>query len=221
LVHTCAHNTAEAAELTRFARENGADGIGCTTPYFYTMDESAQYQFFSSVLEAADGLPSYLYNIPQCSGNVIGLPLMQRLKSEFAHVRGTKDSGGDMERFKSLIELGLPDFQVICGADHETLTALKLGGTASVTSTGNAYPELFQAVYDAFEKGDLEGAEQAQERLTALTKVLFEGRLVAAYKVALGYRGVDAGTVRSPQRELTDEEKAAVKSGLDDLGLLP
>ncbi len=220
LVHTCAHNTAEAVAQTKFASASGADGIGCTTPYFYGMDDEALYAFFSSVLEAADGSPSFLYNIPQCSGPVIPLPLIVRLKEQFGHVRGTKDSSGDMGRFEELIGLGLPDFQVVCGADHETFTALTLGGKASVTSTGNAFPEAFLAVYEAFDAGDMDGAASAQDRLTALTKVLHEGGLMHAYKVALGMRGVDAGTVRPPQRQLSDTEIANVRSGLMQLGFI-
>ena len=220
LVHVGAYNTAEAVALTCLAREEGADGIGSMPPYFYGMDDEAQYCFFSAVLEAADGMPSYLYNIPQCAGNEISLSLIVRLKQDFAHLRGVKDSSGDMDRFRATVELDLPDFEAICGADHETLTALTLGGHASVTSTGNAFPEVFQAVYQAFEQGDLDEAARAQERLTALTKVLREGRYIAAYKTALRLRGVDVATVRAPQRELTEEEVMDLHTGLKDLGLV-
>ena len=52
LVHVGAHNTTEAVELTRLAREEDADGVGCMPPYFYGMDDEAQYAYFSAVLEA-------------------------------------------------------------------------------------------------------------------------------------------------------------------------
>jgi len=220
IVHVGSFNTTEAVALLRFAAEQGVEAVGSMPPYFYPMDDEAQYVYFSRICEAADGMPVFLYNIPGCVGNVISLPLIARLKRAFPHLRGIKDSAGDMERLKATIDLGLPEFEVVSGADHRTLTALGLGSHASVTSTANAFPELFQAIYRAFEAGRYDEAAQAQERLTAATKVLRQGRYLATYKQALRMRGVDAGTVRPPQRELEREELDALRAGLVELGLL-
>ena len=101
------------------------------------------------------------------------------------------------------------------------MDALRLGAKASVTSTANAFPEVFQAVYDAFNAGDIQRAEEAQDRLTALTKILMSGRYLATYKTALRLRGIDIGTVRPPHRELTDTEAHKLTVSLKDMGLIP
>jgi len=221
IVHACSYNTMESVALAEFACRIGADGVGSLPPYFHPMDEEAQYAFFSRMCEAVQGKPFYLYNLPAYAANEISLPLIRRLKAAFPHLKGIKDSSGDLERMKNELEMGLPDFQVISGADHRTLDALRLGAKASVTSTANAFPEVFQAVYDAFNAGDMRRAEEAQERLTALTKILMSGRYLATYKTALRLRGIDIGTVRPPHRELTDSEAHKLTVSVKDMGLIP
>lgn len=220
IIHACSYNTAESVALARLACEVGADGVGSLPPYFHAMDDEAQYAFFSRMCEAVDGKPFYLYNLPAYAANEIRLPVIQRLKTMFPHLAGIKDSSGDLDRVKTEIEMNLPEFQVISGADHKTLDALKLGTRASVTSTGNAFPEVFQAVYDAFASGDMAAAEKAQEKLTSLTRILMSGRYLATYKTALRLRGIDIGTVRPPHRELSPAEAETLRSGLSAMGLI-
>jgi dihydrodipicolinate synthase/N-acetylneuraminate lyase len=220
IIQVCSYNTAESVALVKHARAQGVDGIASLPPYFHPMDDEAQYRYFSVLCEATAGTHFYLYNLPAFAANAISLDVIQRLKTAFPHLAGIKDSSGDMDRFKEELTMKLPDFQVICGADHQTLTSLRMGGKASVTSTANVFPEVFQAVYSAFESGDSAAAERAQEKLTSLTKALISGRYLATYKTALGLRGVDVGTVRPPHRELSTSEAATVATGLRGLGLI-
>ena len=220
LVHVGSYNTAEAVSLVHFSRDLGVDAVASLPPYFFGIDEDGLFAHFSAICAAAGDMPVFLYNLPQCAKNHISLDVIKRLKDAYPNLRGIKDSSGDMERLKATIELGLPDFDVVCGADHETYTGLKLGAVASVTSTGNSFPEAFHNIYKAFAAGDHDAAKKAQERLTALTKVLLEGAYVATYKHSLALRGVDVGTVRPPQRELTAAEKEKVRAGLSELAFI-
>ncbi len=217
VAHVGSYNTAEAVSLTRFAVEHGVDAVASLPPYFYGMDDSAQFQYFGTIARNAGDTPVFLYNLPQCACNAVSLELIPRLKEVCPNIRGIKDSSGDVKRLEETLALGIEGFEVVCGADHLTQTALKLGCRASVTSTGNAFPEAFGAVYDAFETGDDQAATEAQSRLTALTEVLLGGRLVATYKASLALKGVDVGTVRPPQRRLAADELSAMKKGLTEL----
>jgi len=215
LIHVGSFNTAETVALTKYAKELGADGIGAMPPYFYRLDEEALFAHFARVAEAAAGMPMFLYNIPGAALNEISLANVARLKKAFPHIRGIKDSSGDMERERKMVEMNMPDFIVINGCDEETLTALKHGVRATVSSTANVFPEAFTAVYEPFLAGDMKKAQAAQDRLFKLTQILDHGRTLGAYKQALAWKGVDIGPVRPPLRELTDNERAELRAELE------
>lgn len=218
IIHVGSFNTQESVALTRFSKDHGAAAVGCMPPYFYTLDEDALYTHFARICEAAGELPVFLYNIPGTAINEISYDNIEKLTSAFPNIRGIKESSGDMERERHMIGMGLPDFVVINGCDEETLTALRMGVRATVSSTANAFPEAFTAVYDAFLAGDEAKAEAEHARLVGLTEVLGHGRTLHGYKLALAWKGVDVGTVRPPHRELTAAEQDRLKAALQENG---
>ena len=58
-----ANSTAEAIELTRFAKQVGADCQLQVVPYYNKPTQEGQYQHFRTIAEAVD-LPMVLYNVP-------------------------------------------------------------------------------------------------------------------------------------------------------------
>src|SRR5690554_5315920 len=61
-----------AADLARHAAAVGAAAFSVVTPYYYALPERALLDYFRTVIAAVpDGLPVYLYNIPQCTTNPV------------------------------------------------------------------------------------------------------------------------------------------------------
>src|SRR5262245_43700860 len=60
---TGANSTAEAIELTRFAKTVGADCHLSVVPYYNRPSQEGIYQHFKAIAEAVD-LPLVLYNVP-------------------------------------------------------------------------------------------------------------------------------------------------------------
>src|SRR5213592_805766 len=60
---TGANSTAEAIELTRFAKEVGADACLSVSPYYNKPTQDGLYRHFSAIAEAVE-LPLLLYNVP-------------------------------------------------------------------------------------------------------------------------------------------------------------
>lgn len=56
----------EAIELTKFAKEVGADGALVVVPYYNKPTQEGMYRHFSVVADV--GLPVILYNVPGRSG---------------------------------------------------------------------------------------------------------------------------------------------------------
>ena len=60
---TGANSTAEAIELTRFAKQVGADCHLSVVPYYNRPSQEGIYQHFKAIAEAVE-LPLVLYNVP-------------------------------------------------------------------------------------------------------------------------------------------------------------
>ena len=67
------------------------------------------------------------------------------------------------------------------------------------------------ALYATFKEGSFDLAQKLQEDVNYIAQSVGEGRYLACYKSALKMRGVDAGSVRPPHRELQKDEKKKLK----------
>lgn len=196
--HTGHIITDRAVELTRAAKELGADGASLATPYYFRFSDAALAEHYARVLEAVDGWPVYLYNIPQTTGNPIGAELVARLKARFPHVAGIKDSSGDMAQIQAYVELVPSPFDVVCGADHLAATALYSGARGIVSSIAGVFPEPYVALHRAVLTGDDDGALRAQKVINRLVRALTTEAHIPMLKAALEARGIPGMGVRRP-----------------------
>ena len=83
------NSTAEAIELTRHAKEAGADAALVVTPYYNKPTQEGLYQHFKAIHDAVD-LPIIIYNIPPRSVVDMSVATMARL-AKLPNVVGVKD----------------------------------------------------------------------------------------------------------------------------------
>jgi len=121
-------------------------------------------------------------------------------------------------RFQEYVAAGGEGFVPINGVDGLMLPALALGAVGQISGNVNAFPEVFCGLYDAFIAGDVERARSHQCTINRIRRMLRDGLHPAYFKAALALRGVPAGRVRPPMRELTEREMAELKRGMDALG---
>jgi 4-hydroxy-2-oxoglutarate aldolase len=128
---------AEAAAAFRY------DAVLVRTPTYYAplMAPAAVLHYFRSVADRSP-LPVLLYNIPK----FVPYPMPVELVAELAqhpNIIGIKDSSGDVERIRSLVEStrGVPRRTVtvtpIFGAVTARMLAPKAGGTGSFVPAGD------------------------------------------------------------------------------------
>ena len=75
---TGSNSTAEAIELTRHAKEAGADGVLVVTPYYNKPTQEGLYLHFKAINDCAD-IPIVIYNIPGRSVVDMSVETMARL----------------------------------------------------------------------------------------------------------------------------------------------
>jgi 4-hydroxy-tetrahydrodipicolinate synthase len=112
------------------------------------------------------------------------------------------------------------DFFILSGDDFFTLPILMLGGKGVISVAANVAPHLMKEMYDAFKKGDLEGARRIHFKLMPLYEVLFIDTNPIPTKKALNLMELAAGKPRLPLIELGESKTAKLKSVLKSLELL-
>ena len=187
-------STRATVALARRALAAGADGVGAYVPWFYPVTPQQVRAHFLALLEAAEGAPAFLYNIPPRTVNDLSPELAGELaRAGFA---GMKDSTGDWGRHEAYLEAvrGVDSFELYTGTEPLIVDAVRAGATGSINGLANCRPELFAALRSALEAG--EGVEPLHEEIAALkAQVRSEDSTVLAVKrrvrERLAERGVD------------------------------
>ncbi len=110
---TGGNSTIEAIELTKFAKNAGADACLSVVPYYNKPSQEGLYQHFRAIVEAVD-LPLLLYNVPGRTVADLANDTVLRL-AELPGVIGIKDATvgpGASRRFDDAASAR----QVICAA---------------------------------------------------------------------------------------------------------
>jgi len=217
VVHVGGISTADAVDLARHAAHIGADGIAIIAPYFYPFDHRAIIQHFCAVAEAVPSLPVYLYNLPAFARNEITPELLTEVCRLCPNIVGIKHSDANLVRLQEFRQVTGPGFSLLSGSDAVALAALALGADGCVSGNASAFPEVLVSLYQAMQRGDLAEARRHQDNLHALRALLGDGLSLASFKVALHYRGIHVGGVRSPHRWLTRDEEGLVARSLMEL----
>ena len=215
---TGANNTREAIELTRFAKQVGADCHLSVVPYYNRPSQEGIYRHFRTIAEAVD-LPMVLYNVP---GRTVAdlLPETALRLAEVRGIVGIKEASGNIERAAHLIKHAPKGFAVYSGDDGSAVALMLLGGQGNVSVTANVAPRTMHELCMAAVEGNARAAAAIHLRLLPLHKQLFCEPSPAPTKWALAQLGRCAPHVRLPIVPLTEAGQALVREAMRGAGLL-
>lgn len=215
---TGSNSTSECIELSRSAKQAGADAVLIVTGYYNKPTQEGIFQHYKAVNDAVD-VPIVVYNIPGRTGVDISVDTMARL-AELPNVVGCKESTAAADRVsKQRARIGT-DFCQMSGEDAAVLGLLGMGGHGCISVTANVAPALCSEMHMAWQAGDHEGARKIQDRLMPLHEALFVETSPAPIKYAASLIGYGDGTVRLPLVEPTDATKEHVAQAMRGVGLI-
>ena len=218
LAGTGSNSTAEAIELTRHAKEAGADGAVLISPYYNKPTPEGIVQHYAAVARET-ALPLVIYNIPaRTSSNI--LPATMARLAEIEQVVGVKESCGDLHQVAQLIAATPGDFRVLSGDDWATLPIMALGGAGVISTASNVAPADVVELVRAFRSGDLARAQDVYYRLLPLLDALFCETNPIPVKAALAMRGLIREELRLPLVRMSDANRARLQLALKEFGLL-
>jgi 4-hydroxy-tetrahydrodipicolinate synthase len=212
-----ANATSEAIELTRFAKQVGADCSLQVVPYYNRPSQEGIYRHFRAVAEAVD-LPVVLYNVP--SRTVADMQPETALRlAQVPGVIGIKEASGNIERAAWLIKQAPKGFSIYSGDDGTAVALMLLGGHGNVSVTANVAPRLMHEMCMAAVQGDVKRATAIHLQLLPLNRHLFCEPSPAPTKWALQQLGRCNATVRLPLVELTEAGQTTIAAALRDSGV--
>ena len=212
--------TAQAVQLTKMARELGADAVSVTTPYFIKPTQKELIDYYRAVSDSAEDMPVLLYSNPTRTGVMIDIDTVVRL-SELDNVVGMKDSSGDIIQTSGYIEATKDmDFSILVGNDACIFSALVSGGKGAVAATANVAPKLIVGMYDAVKAGNIDLARKLQYRLLPIRRAFTMGTFPVVIKEALNLMGLPAGPARKPIQPLSPEKREELKNVMKKAGLI-
>ena len=212
------NNTIEAIELTRHAKEAGADATLHVTGYYNKPSQEGQYQHFKAIHDAVD-LPIIVYNIPPRAIVGVDPDTMARL-AELPRIVGVKDATADLSRPSKERLMIKGDWVQLSGEDPTALGYMAHGGDGCISVTANVAPRLCAEFQEACMAGDFAKAREYQDRLMPLHIALFLEPSPTMTKYAVSLLGLCANELRLPLVPGTPASQERVRDAMRHAGLL-
>ncbi len=200
---TGSNSTSEAINLTRQAKELGADACLIVTPYYNKPTQEGLYLHHKAIAKAVD-IPQILYNVPGRTACDMLPETIGRL-AKILNIIGVKEATGDLTRVQKIRDLTSLDFAIYGGDDATSRQFCLLGGNGTITVTGNVAPRLVHEMIMAAIAGNIEIAEEIDSKLNGLHSSLFIQANPIPVKWAVAEMGLTGNGIRLPLTWLTEE----------------
>ena len=212
------NSTSEAVDLTRHAKEAGANAALVVTPYYNKPTQSGMYAHFKAVAEV--GIPVLIYNIPGRSIVDMSVETMAEL-AKLPNIVGVKDATAALDRPQlTKIAMNGTNFCQLSGEDGTAVPFLAAGGVGCISVTANIAPRMCSDMQRAWREGDLGTCMKLQDRLTPVHAAMFCEASPGPVKYAAELLGKCGSEARLPIVEIADSSKDTVRKALIGAGLL-
>ncbi len=212
----------DTVRLTAHAAKLGCAGTLMLPPFFYkSVSDDGLFASYAEVIErvGSRALRIYLYHIPPVSQVGISLALIERLIRAYPDtVVGIKDSSGDWENTRSMLERGWDDFRIFAGSESFLLRTMQGGGAGCISATANINPGGIDRLYRNWESQD---AVALQTELNAVRDAVMQYPMIPALKATVAHFAGDPAwrSVRPPLVALGEDRSVALVAELRERGV--
>ena len=214
----------EALELSRFAQGAGASAVVAAPPYYFSVGQIEVGNFLNELAEQSP-LPLFIYNMPSCVKLSLSFETVERL-TKHENICGLKDSSGDINAYRKLLELRQvrPDWTFLIGPEHLTAESVLMGGDGGVNGGANLCPRLFVNLFHAAERRDQAEMDRLQAevlRLGRIYNVLGDGSTgyLRGLKSALAISGICSDHLAPPFSSVTEQDRSNVTEVLSSIAI--
>ena len=215
---TGSNSTASAIEMSKEACEDGADALLLVTPYYNKTSQRGLIAHYKAIHDATDK-PFILYNVPSRTGVNI-LPETAAEIAKLPRVNGIKEASGNLDQIAEINELCGDELNIWSGNDDQIVDVLERGGKGVISVLSNVCPQETHDIVAKYLDGDTEGSKALMDKYMKLAKTLFCDVNPIPVKEAVNMLGFNAGHCRLPLIDMTDENKALMKTVLEEYKLI-
>lgn len=211
IAHVACNNTRDSVRLAAHARTLGVTTIAAIPPIYFRLPDHAVAAYWNSISDAAPDTDFMIYNIPQCAGMALTVPLLLEMLRN-PRVKALKNSSPSVQDIRAFKDAGGDRLQLLNGPDEQYVAGRMMGADGGIGSTYNIMPQLFLAAERCLTKGQVEEARRIQQDIYGIIMVMASGHghLIAFVKELLRRKGIHTGPVRAPLPMPSADDKKLV-----------
>ena len=153
-------------ELARHARAWAWTPIASIPPIYFHLPEYAIAKYWNDMSAAAPNTEFVIYNIPQLAGTALTMSLLKEMlkNPNVVAVKNSSMPTQDIQMFKDagIAARGEGNFVVFNGPDEQFVSGRVIGADGGIGGTYAVMPELYLAMNDHINKGEIKEAQAIQ-----------------------------------------------------------
>ena len=211
VVGTGTNDTRHSSELTKMAADASADASLVVVPYYNKPTPAGIRAHFETVAAAVPDLPMIMYNIPSRVIVNAETSLLGELAAvdNIVAVKQANDN-----------ELGpIEGLEILAGNDNTFRRVLEFGGAGVIGVATHVVGDQMRAMWDAAQDDDLDRAREIDAELTPIYQGLSVTTNPIPLKAALEMLGLAPDRLRLPLVSADPDQRAAVRTALEGIGL--
>ncbi|HEY6307159.1 MAG TPA: dihydrodipicolinate synthase family protein [Candidatus Angelobacter sp.] len=208
-------NFPETIELSQHAAVNGADGLLIIPPFYYKQPPLEGLTKYYSLIFEQVSIPINLYHYPRMSAVPVTPELLHSLE-KYPNLAGIKDSNGDTPEYEQYVK-EFPKLNMRTGTGNNLKPALE-SGMGAILAEGNLFTKQIAAVFAAKRAG--KDIDAPMTKLRDAQQVLRPAGVgsFGPMKYALSLQmGAPQSYQRPPHPDVTDDQKAKIREGLQQI----
>ena len=221
--------THKATGIARMAERQGADCLlvfpSTVFDFGHQLRPEMAYGHIAAIAEATS-LPIVVFVYPVTSGLHIATESLVRICEKIDNVVAVKEWSNDIgvyeNNWRALKALD-KEISLLSSFSKSLLASLCVGADGILSGHGSVVADLHVEMFDAVNRGDLEGARRVADRIYPVVQVTYAEPFLDGHnrmKEALAILGrIDEAHVRPPLRRIPDAEREEIRRVISEAGL--
>ena len=214
---TGSNYTEHAVDMSIMARDVGADGLLCVTPYYNKCTQQGLYENFTTIANATE-LPVIVYNVPGRTGVNIKPQTYARL-AEHPRIVGIKEANGDISSVVETMALCGDKVDMYSGNDDQIVPIMSMGGIGCISVLSNILPAETKKICELWFAGDTAGSAALQMKYKPLIDAIFSEVNPIPVKAALAAMGLCSDYARLPLTRMEEATRKNLLKCMEEVGI--
>lgn len=214
---TGSNYTDHAVDMSIMARDAGADGLLCVTPYYNKCTQRGLIESYTKIADATE-LPMIVYNVPGRTGVNIK-PATYEVLADHPRIVGIKEANGDLSSVVDTMARCGHKIDMYSGNDDQIVPIMSMGGIGCISVLSNVLPAETKKISDSWFAGDVAEAARLQMYYKPLVDALFSEVNPIPAKAAMAALGLCSDYARLPLTPMEDATRQNLLKCMREVGL--